>query len=1180
MNWFRHHIPNRFVRLALLAGLAICALILPAVFAGATPAAVAKARAVDLDPRLVRILSPARDAFVTAPRTRIVVQTARPVRVMRVNVGQRSVAMRPTSRGRFVGVASRLRPGRNALRVHAVGWDGRAGSALDAVTYAPRRLGLVRTQAPKRAASPVAVSVRVPRGEVSFRAWLNGKRIDNRFSHPIRGVRSASLSASDHLRYGRNRLRVQVVSDSRLHDRAASDVAVRTFLVPRNRPLVGAGVDRSVRISTSVRLDGRDSRPHLGSHALRYRWRVLDRPAGSKARLVDATAARPRLRVDKHGRYRLALVTHLSPKPLRSGAVTSRADVVTIAAKPVYPLLRIKTNVPMGDVAADCYGMTIGSDQVDAVPVRYPNPSCGAAAGPGIQLLTLHRDTLDQVANEAFADPAALLARVNALVSANAAGGAPIAVISVDAAYFDTRSAALVQGFDSLNQAITKVGGWGYTADSLKVLAPTYGGALIVGVPGWQRGDGFQSASPGYPGPGGLTGFFIEDQNNSFSFQPGGGVVQYKTAYGGGGGPGQMDIAGKLYSMTPAQDPAFTAGAPTWSQGEPYVHLVAVRADAPSVGSPSTGYQSLERAFAVDTIKCPGSDSPTPGLCTYNYELARMRDTLKALDGDRSMLVFVQTVGSVYRFPGGTDGLVASEHWYEVGDALAGVGGSPWVWDNMATKPDAPVNQNAYVLVGGQAIADENRIQGIEAGGQVPDPWTGGAGPAYMQGVLGLNNVGWFTPTHSLPVDSEQPEASFGPSVREIAYGAPVAWRQTDSVEKQNAYDWIMSQADKLNFSGDLRTAYYTGTFNAKWEDTNADLGRLSFDAYKGNKFLQADFDAVKAQLLTELGYVDNVNSWFLDLRTPLVDEKGDDKIAVGVLANNLNKALKPPPNAAAEWISRVAEMLGLAGAVSGEIGEPLAAASEVLENSTELASSTVAGEEGEPITGLIQSKVDQLDLTLSSNTQATFDAMERLRKIIVSDWGKLSFVGAKTANGGPWQVGEDDQNEAKQNIQVGVIRQAYQAMLPTLGRVFQLWPSVNWSKNNRHLDNAIDWECDDGSAGGVMKPFRSSPRSQPASGWYRLALWPEPATHKGHYADDSAKTRPPWTFLIYRLFWDPFWGDAAPSAMTDPLSKPPAPGGEFSSDPTTLLSNPGFYPPWLFSRLFQPIVYPDDCDG
>jgi hypothetical protein len=52
--------------------------------------------------------------------------------------------------------------------------------------------------------------------------------------------------------------------------------------------------------------------------------------------------------------------------------------------------------------------------------------------------------------------------------------------------------------------------------------------------------------------------------------------------------------------------------------------------------------------------------------------------------------------------------------------------------------------------------------------------------------------------------------------------------------------------------------------------------------------------------------------------------------------------------------------------------------------------------------------------------------------------------------------------------------------------------------------------------------------------------------------------------------------GQGSAACLTNPLANPPAPNGQYKTEPVTKLPAPGFYMPWFFGRAFRPIQF--DC--
>jgi hypothetical protein len=104
-----------------------------------------------------------------------------------------------------------------------------------------------------------------------------------------------TVSRVDGLRFGANRLMVVA------HDgRRRADVEERTISVSRDRPLAGPRAPRRAAVSGVAVLDAAASVPGRGG-TLRFRWKLLGAPRGSKRAIAGATSRRARLVPDRPG---------------------------------------------------------------------------------------------------------------------------------------------------------------------------------------------------------------------------------------------------------------------------------------------------------------------------------------------------------------------------------------------------------------------------------------------------------------------------------------------------------------------------------------------------------------------------------------------------------------------------------------------------------------------------------------------------------------------------------------------------------------------------------------------------------------------------------------------------------------------------------------------------------------
>jgi hypothetical protein len=476
-------------------------------------------------------------------------------------------------------------------------------------------------------------------------------------------------------------------------------------------------------------------------------------------------------------------------------------------------------------------------------------------------------------------------------------------------------------------------------------------------------------------------------------------------------------------------------------------------------------------------------------------------------------------------------------------------------------------------------LVDEDRSVPAEASGRIPDGWSGGPGQSTLQGVLRPNHEGWYTPVTA--------KFSNAPTVQEIAFAPASEWAQMDTPGKRAAYAWLV-QGDKLAVGEDIRMAYYDND-NITWGDR---LTKLSELPYPGDNttcsepagmqtaqldFTKADYCAVNQELQLEFGWVDDVTNYLgSNVQEPFQDIQGKTKVDVQQLVSEIETSLAPPNDS----LTVLTDVLEIASSVIGafnvddldlELQVGLNASSAALA----IAGQYTSDSSGDPVAAAAQVKARELETTISADLD-TLANLERLRDIVVADFAKLSQV-AKYADT-LWKWNTDVHDAAVARLNVSTQRTADQALLGTVGMVFQIYPFDAWRRNNNSMANAIRYQCPDAPflpfndrGSGVIRPA-------PLSSQARLQLNPEA------YPDNrqAVTASPPWSILVYRFFDGQYYEGSAPSpTLTDPLSKPPAPGGSYTPfDPTAPQKTPnaglGFYPPWLYGRAFDPVHF--DC--
>jgi RHS repeat-associated protein len=173
---------------------------------------------------------------------------------------------------------------------------------------------------------------------------------------------------------------VQLIVNDGFLSSAPSSVTISTI---NSVPVANAGPDQSVRVGTTVQLDGSASSDADGD-SLTYRWSILVEPNGSTATLSDSTAVKPTFVADVAGNYVAQLIVN-------DGKVDSPpATVMIVAANPNQPpvvnagpnqTITLPTNTVTLNGTATDDGLPSGiltitwSDVSGPAPVTFSSPN-------------------------------------------------------------------------------------------------------------------------------------------------------------------------------------------------------------------------------------------------------------------------------------------------------------------------------------------------------------------------------------------------------------------------------------------------------------------------------------------------------------------------------------------------------------------------------------------------------------------------------------------------------------------------------------------------------------------------------------------------------------------------------------------------------------------------------------
>ena len=630
---------------------------------------------------MASVVAPARGAVATGATVPI-----------RVRVGSRARSVRAWLDGReFTGslrraggerVATLRAPvvhrGVNHLYVRVR--DGRGHRDFDVTRFvwARRATGLLAVSLAKRRARSGRLRARVALAPgARLRGTLNGRRLGAAALGSGRR-RALVLDADEGLRFGANRLRLLAFRRSGRYD-----VERRQVLVPRTRPIPAAGKDRRAEVKRAVRLDARPSRAAHPGRRLGFTWRIVRRPKRSKATLAGRHRARPALRPDRVGTYRVRLeVRELSAgRTARSASASPSSAVVTIAAEP---------DIPAGGVPIDTIeggGVTLGA------PVYKTYAASDTAV---LQLVVLDRQDLGLVANNSYGGDAAGTGQL--LSDVQSYGEGDLAIIATppqSQPYIDSGAA-----FSNLNAAIEDIGGQALQQD------PSFG-LSVVGVPGLGAGNGgAQNEDLGdprdqSPGPGNLNGFLRKDSSKNYSYVDADYVPFTTVAPGTTPTQAVISVGGNSYSSA-------NLGS---GQGGFFVLLL----DA----------GTLERQFAATFV------TSGPGIDASNLpdNLSNMDQVLSDHLIDPTVLIFIQSIGTVDRGP--ADQFATSE-WNQLQTDQTALGGHGYYLtaaDGGSYAFTGPGNASTFLSPWAQTASQAA---------------TGGLGQ--LSGVLGRNPLAQYYP--------------------------------------------------------------------------------------------------------------------------------------------------------------------------------------------------------------------------------------------------------------------------------------------------------------------------------------------------------------------------------------------------------------------------------------------------
>jgi hypothetical protein len=914
-----------------------------------------------------------------------------------------------------VGSTRGLRFGQNTLYVRTSNGKGRRWFTQRSFLLARPAgglLGSVKANAGCGTGAQVRVDLARPGLTVSV-------RVDGGRRRAIRGgrTRSINLYANSGLHPGRNVLTVQALDAVR----GTYQQRVLRVDMPSTIPVAAAGISRRAKTGRLIQFSAAESVKTGAGQRLVYRWAIVNRPRGSRARLQRASSAHPLLRPDRPGRWVVRVTifevstagvsSHVSSAGLLCATGNESIATTTVSAA----LSAGPIGVPVDTVAAPNGGLGVRVGDPNVVGWQfYGIPDRSKA----LQLVVLNRSTLAEEQNASFRnDPAgasALLSAVKQLSNSDLViitKPDPQVTNAGDPDEGDPTAAA------TINQALNAIG-----VSSVSTLVSTEVGChpdqeeevedepcssfSAIGVPGIPAGQG--SLNPGLGAPGSAT------------------------AAGDLHGYLREDLAGNNFTFVNVERVPFNTGAPDANPA-----VVTIGSDEPGSEVPKTTYTSEKLSGPGFFVMILNAGDLQP---EFKYTFP---DTAEGLFGMGSLLalfgkdnptalVIVRSIGAVNRLSQAID---PKGGWDRVAGLLQQLGGSRYYFDALDGK-----TSSEFAQVGPAGWPG------------YPSPWTllasqERSGTGRLSGLLARNNSSQFYPDDAYPSKLNDPGRPLAGSLAGIMSLPTTPWPDRATPGDQAVLSCVAAHIDP---NGALRTPIENNYTNQNlvnnWSGWASDISASGYyDTLSGYKdcgsFTRADFNDVTAQLRSEWTAVPRVWGLIGNLQKPLLDSQGNAQ-EIGSIAAEVNEDVGTGSQSVEYDGSDIASNLLLLVAALPPL-EEVSAPLEFLSAAIDLGSTLNDNPDGSNAQENVRTTAADLGASMARKYTADIVGMDETGDILVSDWTKLRLAAQNAADltnaAADWSWTSAEAKKATDQLLVATRQLAYTTLFPVRYRLYRL---------------------------------------------------------------------------------------------------------------------------------------------
>jgi hypothetical protein len=364
--------------------------------------------------------------------------------------------------------------------------------------------------------------------------------------------------------------------------------------------------------------------------------------------------------------------------------------------------------------------------------------------------------------------------------------------------------------------------------------------------------------------------------------------------------------------------------------------------------------------------------------------------------------------------------------WNAIGDAIRSLGGDRPTFLGLDGSGDYALAGCAKCPAGQPTM---NEVVRREVSPDVPK--------ARLDGLLERNGDSTFTPTNSGP-------GGLDSTLADLAYRNGSNWPYTDT---DNGRQALADIAGILNLTtvcgpglGAVRSAYCVDNIRrSSWADVAREVDGIAYSEIKNPRYDKAFFDAVKAQVEAEMGWLDAshgvisaIRDVFNGVSGTFTQFKAEDIAAA--IQRDMGRQIHDR-EAQGRLFDVIWAWVELAVSVGGEEAAVLEPLIGLGATAFALAGDNDDGSNGAAL-GALSAAATDYARQLQNRFQAVVSNLDSIEDVIATDYGKLSMMAANA--GGDWAIVTPQAQRMNGQLKAGATQQLWTKLLPTAYKLYQ----------------------------------------------------------------------------------------------------------------------------------------------